>query len=125
MTFEQFKQACFSLALEKGCESAEVYATSSDGFSVNVLKEEIVKYAVERSRGLNLRVLFNGKSGYAYTEVMEDPESLVDHAIDNAKAIENTDLNPMQGACDYVTVTRPENGQVRSSGLKFSYSSKT
>lgn len=109
MTFEQFKQACFSLALEKGCESAEVYATSSDGFSVNVLKEEIVKYAVERSRGLNLRVLFNGRSGYAYTEVMEDPESLVDHAIDNAKAIENTDLNPMQGACEYPKITRKPN----------------
>lgn len=101
MTFEAFKDACFALALEKGCESAEVYATSSDGFSVNVLNAEITKYAVERSKGLNLRVLYAGKSGYAYTEVYEDPESLVAHAIDNAKAIENTDENPMQGACEY------------------------
>ncbi len=109
MTFEQFKDACFALALEKGCENAEVYATSSDGFSVNVLNAEIIKYAVERSKGLNLRVLFDGKTGYAYTEVFEDPESLVAHAIDNAKAIENTDESPMQGACEYPEITKKPN----------------
>ena len=109
MTFEQFKDACFKLALEKGCESAEVFATSSDGFSVNVLNAEIIKYAVERNKGLNLRVLFAGKSGYAYTEVYEDPERLVDRAIDNAKVIENTDANPMQGACEYPEITEKPN----------------
>ena len=109
MTFEQFKDACFALALEKGCENAEVYATSSDGFSVNVLNAEIIKYAVERNKGLNLRVLYAGKTGYAYTEVFEDPETLVAHAIDNAKAIENTDANPMQGACGYPEIYKKPN----------------
>lgn len=109
MTFEQFKDACFAIALEKGCENAEVYATSSDGFSVNVLHAEIIKYAVERNKGLNLRVLYEGKTGYAYTEVFEDPESLVNHAIDNAKAIENTDESPMQGACVYPEITEKPN----------------
>lgn len=109
MTFEQFKDACFKLALLKGCESAEVYATSSDGFSVNVLNAEIIKYAVERDKGLNLRVLYAGKSGYAYTEVYEDPERLVDRAIDNARVIENTDANPMQGACEYPEITEKPN----------------
>lgn len=112
MTFEQYKEACFRLALEKGCESAEVYATSSDGFSVNVLKQEIIKYAVERDNGLNLRVLYAGKTGYAYTEVFEDPETLVAHAIDNAKAIENTDANPMQGACEYPEISVKPNPAV-------------
>ena len=109
MTFEQFKTACFEHALQKGCESAEVYAVSSDGFSVNVLNREIIKYAVERNSGLNLRVLYGGKNGYAYTEKLEDPETLVDHAIDNAKAIENTDVNPMQGACAYPEITEKPN----------------
>ena len=112
MTFEQYKEACFRLALEKGCESAEVYATSSDGFSVNVLKQEIIKYAVERDNGLNLRVLYAGKTGYAYTEVFEDPETLVAHAIDNAKTIENTDANPMQGACEYPEISVKPNPAV-------------
>ncbi len=105
MTFEQFRDACFRYALEQGCENAEVFATSSDGFSVNVLNAEIIKYAVERNKGLNLRVLYGGKTGYAYTEVYEDPETLVSHAIDNAKAIENTDENPMQGASEYPEIT--------------------
>lgn len=109
MTFEQFKDACFALALEKGCENAEIYSTSSDGFSVNVLNTEIIKYAVERDKGLNLRVLYAGKTGYAYTEVFEDPETLVAHAIDNAKAIENTDANPMQGACEYPEICKKPN----------------
>ena len=105
MTFEQFRDACFRFALEQGCENAEVFATSSDGFSVNVLNTEIIKYSVERSKGLNLRVLYAGKTGYAYTEVFEDPETLVAHAIDNAKAIENTDESPMQGACAYPEIS--------------------
>lgn len=109
MTFEEFKNALFEIALKKGCEAAEVYAASSDGFSVNVLKGEIIKYSVERNTGLNLRVLYGGKSGYAYTEVYEDAESLVDHAIDNAKVIENTDVNPMQGKCDYPDIEKKPN----------------
>ncbi|MBR0508125.1 MAG: TldD/PmbA family protein [Clostridia bacterium] len=109
MTFEQFRDACFKCALEQGCESAEIYSASSDGFSVNVLNAEIIKYAVERNKGLNLRVLYGGKTGYAYTEVYEDPEILVAHAIDNAKAIENTDESPMQGACEYPEITEKPN----------------
>ena len=105
MTFEQFKDTCFALALEQGCEAAEIYATSNDGFGVNVLNGEIIKYSVERTAGLNLRVIFGGRSGYAYTEAYDDPEGLVRHAVDNAKSIENTDKNPMQGACEYPAVT--------------------
>lgn len=115
MTFEQFKDECFRIALEKSCENAEVYAVSSDGFSVNILQGEISKYSIERSNGLNLRVLFNGKSGYAYTEVFDDAESLVDHAIDNAKAIENTDVNPMQGECEYPQIEEKPNPVVEMS----------
>lgn len=109
MTFEQFKDECFRLALENGCEAAEVYSVSNDGFSVNVLNAEIIKYSVERDNGFNLRVIFGGKSGYAYTEAFEDPESLVAHAIDNAKAIENTDENPMQDSCEYPVIERKPN----------------
>ena len=87
MTFEQFRDACFRLALEKGCENAEVFSITGDSFSVNVLGGELDRYSVAKDNGgLNLRVIFAGKNGYAYTEILEDPESLVDRAIDNAKA---------------------------------------
>ena len=83
MTFEQFRDACFRLALEKGCENAEVFSITGDSFSVNVLGGELDRYSVAKDNGgLNLRVIFAGKNGYAYTEILEDPESLVDRAID-------------------------------------------
>ncbi len=109
MNFEQFKDACFRLALEKGCESAEIYSVVNDSFSVNVLSGELDRYSVAKDSGLNLRVIYGGKNGYAYTEMFDDPEALVERAIDNAKVIENTDINPMQGACEYPEIVRPEN----------------
>lgn len=108
MTFSEFRDILFKLALEKGCESAEVYASSSEGFSVTVLDSEINKYSVEKYNGLNLRVLVNGRNGYAYTEVFENPEELVRHAIDNAVSIETTDVFPMQGACVYEDIEAPD-----------------
>lgn len=109
MTFEQFKNACFKLALEKGCESAEVYCNENNSFSVNILNGDIDRYSVAKDNGLNLRVIFGGKNGYAYTEIFENPEFLVERAIDNARAIENTDVNPMQTACEYQKIEETPN----------------
>ena len=74
---------------------------------MNVLGGELDEYSVEHSFGLNLRVQFGGKAGYAYTEMLDDPKSLVLRAIDNAKAIESDDVQPMQGRCEYETVEKP------------------
>lgn len=115
MTFEQFKDTCFRLALEKGCENAEVYCRTSDYSYVKVLGGELEQYGAAKDNGLNLRVVYAGKNGYAYTEVLEDPEVLVDRAIDNARVIENVDVNPMQGACEYPEIVRPENPALRLS----------
>ena len=110
MPVEQFRDACFRLAVEKGCENAAAFSITGDSFSVYVLGGELDRYSVAKDNGgLNLRVIFAGKNGYAYTEILEDPESLVDRAIDNAKAIENTDVNPMQGACEYPEIVPPDN----------------
>lgn len=108
MNFEQFKDRCLELALEKGCENAEIYCATQDSFSVNILNGELDRYSIEKDNGLNLRVTYNGKCGYAYTELFENPETLVEKAIDNAKVIESSDLNPMQGACEYEQVSFPE-----------------
>lgn len=109
MNFESFKDACFKFALENGCENAELYSVTNDSFSVNVLAGELDRYDVAKDFGVNLRVILNGKNGYAYTEVLEDPEALVMRAIDNAKVIENADVNPMQGSCEYPEIVHPQN----------------
>lgn len=107
MTFDEFKKAAFEAALTAGCTAAEVLLTDEEEFSVKVQKGEIDDYSSAHSFGLNLRVQVNGKNGYAYTELLEDPEELVKKAMDNAAAIESSDDHPMQPACEYTAVEAP------------------
>ena len=109
MTYESYRDALLAVALEKGCEAAEVYAREAQEFSVEVMEQQIDSYSVSRSMGLSVRVSLEGKNGYAYTELFEDPEGLVEKAMDNARASETEDVHPMQGAADYPTVALPEN----------------
>lgn len=109
MNFEAFRNSLFEIALKKGCSAAETYYAAGEDFSANVLEGELDRYSVSRSCGLGLRVLLNGSNGYAYTEILEEPEALVLSAMDNAKTIENDDEHPMQGKCEYQNVVTPEN----------------
>ncbi|MBQ6711701.1 MAG: TldD/PmbA family protein [Clostridia bacterium] len=109
MTFEAYRDALLKIALEQGCEAAEVYAQEAEEFSVEVMEQQIDSYSVSRSMGLSVRVCLEGKNGYAYTELFEDPQGLVARAMDNARASETEDVHPMQGASDYPAVTLPEN----------------
>ena len=109
MTWQEFRKQAFDLALQNGCDEAESYFAAGDSFSVQILDGEVDKYDVSRGCGFGLRVQLAGKNGYAYTEVADDPAALVRHAMDNAAITEDEDEHPMQGACQYVTVTWPEN----------------
>ncbi|MEG1548074.1 MAG: TldD/PmbA family protein [Clostridia bacterium] len=108
MKLDQFRDKMFEYALGSGCGAAEVYFTEGEQFEVTVLSGEVDKYSVSRTFGLNLRVQVNGRNGYAYTEILEEPEALVERAMDNAKTIENDDEQPMQGKSEYVSVQNPD-----------------
>ena len=107
MTLQEFRTAAFEAALRLGCESAETFEVSGGDFEVTVLDGEIDTYASSRSFGVGLRVIVNGKNGYAYTERLDAPEELVRHAMDNAAVIEDPDVIPMQGPQTYATVQSP------------------
>lgn len=109
MTYESYRDALLKIALEQGCSDAEVFAQESAEFSVEVMEQTIDSYSVSRALGLSIRVCLDGKDGYAYTELLEQPEELVARAMDNARASESTDVHPMQGAAEYPAVTLPEN----------------
>ncbi len=109
MIFEAYRDALLKIALEQGCSDAEVYAQEAQEFSVEVMEQQIDSYSVARSLGLSLRVCVDGKNGYAYTELLEEPETLVARAMDNARTIEAEDEHPMQVACEYPLVERPAN----------------
>jgi len=105
MEYERFRQELFRAALNEGCSAAETFKQEGESFSVSILEQEIDSYSVSRAFGVGLRVQLGGKNGYAYTEVLEEPETLVQKAMDNARSIENTDDHPMQTACDYSDIT--------------------
>lgn len=107
--YVRFRDALFDSALQNGCEAAELYYTEGEHFSVRVLEQQIENYEVSHSCGFGLRVKVNGRDGYAYTEVSDDPQELVRRAVDNARTIENTDVCPMQGPQVYDNVIPPEN----------------
>lgn len=104
MTREEYRTKAFALALEAGCDAAEVYYAEGGAFEVNAQNGEIDRYAVSRTAGLSLRVQLGGKDGYAYTECLDDPAELVRRAMDNARTVEAEDEHPMQVACTYESV---------------------
>lgn len=109
MSFEEFMQSCFKASKELGCDEAEIFFAAESRVMLGVRDGDLDEYGVYSESGLNLRVMYCGKNGYAYTEVFEDAETLVLHAIDNAKAIENDDIHPIQGFCAYPEVREKPN----------------
>ncbi len=108
MEYGEFKDILLGEALAKGCDAAEVYYSKDEAFLVDVLEGEIEAYEVNAKGGLNLRVKYAGKDGYAFTQILDDPEKLVARAMDNARTIENEDDHPMQGKCGYAALEKKE-----------------
>jgi len=106
MTNQEFSSLAASYAKTAGCDGCETFYAGGEAFEVNANVGEIDRYSVSREAGVSVRVSYQGKQGYAYTERLEEPEKLVDRAIDNAKCIESTDDHPMQKKRNYREVTR-------------------
>ncbi len=85
---------------ESGCEDCETFYAGGESFEVNANGGEIDRYSVSREAGVSVRVFVSGQAGVAYTERLEEPEKLVDRAIDNAKCIESTDDHRCRSAAN-------------------------
>lgn len=87
-----------------GAQAAEVYAGSGESFEIGLLNGEIDTYDTSRSRGVSLRVDC-GQIGYAYSEAPgQDPERLLNAAVENAACVESEDAPFMrfyEGAQSY------------------------
>ncbi len=93
MTLDAFLDKLIQSALTKGIEAAEVYVASGDSFKAVSAQQEIIQYAVNTTRGLSLRGLYQGKMGYASTEVMDDQAvgQLVQGVLESASLSEEED----------------------------------
>lgn len=109
MTYEAFRDQAFAYALKQGCTAAETTYGEGEQFTARILEQEVDSYSSSRFCGVSLRVQKDGKNGYARTEVLEDPETLVRRAMDNAAVVECEDEIPMQGPQTYPAITLPDN----------------
>ncbi len=108
MTYQEFSKQAMAYAASSGCDSCELFYASGDSFEVNANGGEIDRYSVSKEAGVSARVSIGGHEGYAYTELIDEPEKLVDHAIDNARCVESDDEHPMQTRQTYKEVKRAD-----------------
>ncbi len=118
MTYSDFSKMAMGYASQQGCEACELFYASGESFEVNANGGEIDRYSVSREAGVSIRVSLGGHEGYAYTEAIDEPERLVDHAMDNARCIDSEDEHPMQMKQAYRAVTRADSALKNKSELE-------
>lgn len=93
MNYELLKSAIENEAKAQGLAEYEIYYMANEELSVDTLNREPNSFSSGNSGGICLRVLHDGKIGYASSELMEEEEmrSLVSRAKANALATEKPD----------------------------------
>ncbi|MDF2522129.1 MAG: peptidase, partial [Clostridia bacterium] len=93
MKFEEFRDKLMHAAHIAGFKEYELYYVKGESFRVGIFQKEVDSYTVNSGTGLSFRGLYNGKMGYAYTEILDEGaiNLLVEGAKSNAIIIENED----------------------------------
>ena len=99
MNFSELKDVLVNAAVSAGITEYEIYYTSDAEISVGGLNREINSFSSGTSGGICFRALYDGRMGYASTELMEESEmnELVLRAIENAKSTDKIDENGLFG----------------------------
>lgn len=120
MNYNDFKKCVMDAALEKGLAEYELYYTESEDLGASAMLHEIQKFTTAVDAGACFRCIFDGKMGYASTELFTEEEAIriVEAAIQNAIAIESEDMVFIHEAGDTyqevekVDVTEPTGAQL-------------
>lgn len=93
MNYELLKKTIENEAANQGLSEFEIYYMSTEELTVDTLNKEPNSFSSGNSGGICFRVLYDGKIGYASSELMEEEEmkSLVSRAKANAIATEKVD----------------------------------
>ena len=93
MDYQLLKKAIEDEAKLQGLEEYEIYYMANEELSVDTLNKEPNSFSSGNSGGICFRVLYDGRMGYAASELMEEGEmkALVSRAVANAKATEKPD----------------------------------
>jgi len=86
MEYNEFKNIVIEEAKKSGVEDYELYYKSSSSDSVEVFDGKLNSFASDVSGGICLRVISNGKMGYASTEYLceDEARAIVHRALTNA-----------------------------------------
>lgn len=71
-------------ALSAGADSADCIATATEGISADIYEGHVDEFQKSQTQGIGLRVLQNGRVGYAYTEQIEQAGQIVEKALASA-----------------------------------------
>ncbi len=102
MNFEALKSTLVSSLEREGITEYEIYYMSNSEASVATLNREVNASGSSESGGLCLRLVVDGRMGYASTELMTEAEmeQLVARAISNAEATEKPDTVGIYGGSE-------------------------
>lgn len=91
MNVKQFKEQLFLEGEKQGFSELELYYEKNDSLTIELYEGEVDGYHSEDVQGVSFRGLYNGKTGYAYTEKLDEKSIhfLIKNAKENAELIEN------------------------------------
>ncbi|MDW0118045.1 TldD/PmbA family protein [Sporosarcina thermotolerans] len=91
MSIEQLKERLFAEGQNIGFTDLELYYEKRESLSIGLYEGEVDKYDFSDVQGASVRGLYNGKTGYAYTEKFDEESVsfLLKNAAENAELIEN------------------------------------
>ncbi|MBR2343802.1 MAG: TldD/PmbA family protein [Clostridia bacterium] len=132
MQLEAIKKSLVEALSRLGIDEYEIYYNSKAETSVDTLNGEINAFSSGERGGICLRVLADGKMGYAATELMseEEMESLARRALESALITEKLDTvgffrgspeyTPVAAAAAAPTATELREGALRLASLTYS-----
>lgn len=111
MNYDLLRSAIEKEAVIQGICEYEIYYMSSNELSIDTLNKEPNSFSSGNSGGICLRILHDGKIGYASSELMDEDEmkSLVSRAKSNAEATEKPDtVGIFKGSDHYESLKNAE-----------------
>lgn len=93
MKYSEFKNCVIKAAKDLGLTEYELYYTASEDASTTALMHQVQSYSTSLDAGACFRCIYQGKMGYASTELFTEEEAvrMVEAAIGNAMVIESED----------------------------------
>ena len=107
MNYEEFKNCIIAECEKLGVKEYELYYSRSESTEIGVFAHEVNEFSSSEAGGLCFRCIWNGKMGYASTEMLdeENARSVVLKAVDNASVLESEEeVFLAEGGQEYETL---------------------